>query len=197
SAESSGTGLGLTIAKSIIDLMGGSINIKSNLGKGTEVTVHLDIPIVHNDENDDFCKQKIAGDHNLLVGKKILLVEDHPLNTAIAKKLLEKKGMIVHHAENGKIAVEMFSGSPVYYFDSVLMDIRMPVMGGLEATELIRALERDDAATVPIIAMTANAFDDDVDASLRSGMSAHLAKPIDPLLLYDTIAKNLKLRLEN
>ncbi|MEG1384935.1 MAG: PAS domain-containing protein [Oscillospiraceae bacterium] len=197
SAESSGTGLGLTIAKSIIDLMGGSINIKSNLGEGTEVTVHLDIPIVHNDENDDFCKQKIAGDHNLLVGKKILLVEDHPLNTAIAKKLLEKKGMIVHHAENGKIAVEMFSGSPVYYFDSVLMDIRMPVMGGLEATELIRALERDDAATVPIIAMTANAFDDDVDASLRSGMSAHLAKPIDPLLLYDTIAKNLKLRLEN
>ncbi|MEG2677961.1 MAG: ATP-binding protein, partial [Oscillospiraceae bacterium] len=96
SAESSGTGLGLTIAKSIIDLMGGSINIKSNLGEGTEVTVHLDIPIVHNDENDDFCKQKIAGDHNLLVGKKILLVEDHPLNTAIAKKLLEKKVMIVH-----------------------------------------------------------------------------------------------------
>ena len=124
-------------------------------------------------------------------GKRVLLVEDHPLNTMVATRLLEKRGMKVVHAENGKEAVECFVQSGQGYFDAILMDIRMPVMDGVEATKKIRALDRMDAKFIPVIAMTANAYEGDRQLTKSAGMVAHLAKPIDPQLLYETLDKFL------
>ncbi|MEA4854328.1 MAG: response regulator [Christensenella sp.] len=120
-------------------------------------------------------------------GYRILLVEDHPLNVEVARKLLERKGFTVDCAENGLRAIEVVTLAPDYYYDAILMDIRMPVMDGLQATQGIRNLHKKSAKMVPIIAMTANAFDDDVDKSKKAGMNAHLAKPIDPMQLYSTL----------
>ena len=122
-----------------------------------------------------------------LDGRKILVAEDMPVNAEIMMMILEMRGMISDHAENGKIAVEKFAASPPGFYDAVLMDIRMPVMDGLAATSAIRALDHPDAKTVPIIAMTANAFDEDVQRSLNAGMNAHLTKPADPEQLYKTL----------
>ena len=120
-------------------------------------------------------------------GKRVLLVEDHPLNVEVARKLLESKGFEVEHAENGLRAIEMVTLTPDGFYDAILMDIRMPVMDGLQACRGIRNLNKKSAKTVPIIAMTANAFDDDVDRSKKVGMNAHLAKPIEPDQLYRTL----------
>ena len=127
-----------------------------------------------------------------LEGRKILVVEDMPVNAEIMMMILEMRGMISDHAENGKIAVEKFSASPPGFYDAILMDIRMPVMDGLKATEAIRALDHPDAKTVPIIAMTANAFDEDVQRSLKAGMNAHLTKPADPEQLYKALQELIK-----
>ena len=127
-----------------------------------------------------------------LEGRKILVAEDMPVNAEIMMMLLEMRGMISDHAENGKIAVEKFAASPPGFYDAVLMDIRMPVMDGLEATAAIRALDHPDAKTVPIIAMTANAFDEDVQRSLKAGMNAHLTKPADPEQLYKALQELIK-----
>ena len=120
-------------------------------------------------------------------GRHILLAEDNSLNTEVAKMLLESKGFAVDTAENGLRAMEMFSKSEPGYYDAILMDIRMPLMDGLAATHNIRHLSNPDAGTIPIIAMTANAFDDDMEKSKAAGMNAHLAKPIEPELLYQTL----------
>ncbi|MBR1391470.1 MAG: response regulator [Lachnospiraceae bacterium] len=122
-----------------------------------------------------------------LNGKRILLAEDVMINAEIMKRLLSMKGIEVEHAENGQLAVDMFCDSPQDYYDAVLMDVRMPVLDGLGATEAIRKLDREDAQKVPIIAMTANAFDEDVQRSLQAGMNAHLAKPVEPEHLYQTL----------
>ncbi len=127
-----------------------------------------------------------------LEGRKILVVEDMPVNAEIMMMILEMRGMISDHAENGKIAVDKFAASPPGFYDAILMDIRMPVMDGLKATEAIRALDHPDAKTVPIIAMTANAFDEDVQRSLKAGMNAHLTKPADPEHLYKTLQELIK-----
>ena len=189
SMQSQGTGLGLSIVKSIVDMMGGTITIQSRRGEGTEVKIHLDIPIaprmeqsvntLHNSKN------------NNLRGIHVLLVEDHPLNREIAKKLLEKREMVVTCAENGQEAFMIFNNSEVYYYQVVLMDIRMPVMNGLESTEAIRKSDREDAGTIPIIAMTANAFEEDVEITRLAGMNAHLSKPIEPQKLYETLEKSI------
>ena len=126
---------------------------------------------------------------SILGGKRILLCEDQPLNRQIAGRLLEKQHVIIEMAENGKIGTEMFEKSEPGYYDAILMDIRMPVMDGLEATSIIRAQNRPDASTVPIIAMTANAFREDREASQAAGMNAHLSKPIEPQKLYQELAK--------
>jgi len=112
-----------------------------------------------------------------------------PVNAEIMMMVLSMRGMEVEHAPNGQEAVDTFAKSPPNYFDAVLMDIRMPIMDGLTATETIRALERPDAKTVPIIAMTANAFDEDVQRSLQAGMNAHLSKPVEPEHLFKTLAE--------
>lgn len=120
-------------------------------------------------------------------GKRVLLAEDHPLNVEVAKRLLERKGFQIDCAENGIRAMELFTSSPDGYYDAILMDIRMPEMDGLQAAYNIRRWRKEDAKTVPIIAMTANAFDEDIQKSRAAGMNAHLAKPIDPQLLYRTL----------
>ena len=118
-------------------------------------------------------------------------MEDIPENAEIAADLLELEGAVTEHAENGKLGLEFFVSHPAFYYDAILMDLRMPVMDGLECTKQIRSLDRPDAKTVPIIALTANSFQKDVDAAMESGMNAHLAKPADADLLYSTVKKCL------
>jgi CheY-like chemotaxis protein len=122
-----------------------------------------------------------------LTGRKILLAEDMIVNAEIMMEVLKMRDMEPEHAENGKIALEMFENSPVGYYSAILMDMRMPEMDGLEATQAIRKLDRPDAKTIPIIALTANAFDEDVQRSLQSGLNAHLSKPVNPDVLFDTL----------
>ncbi|MEG7532037.1 MAG: response regulator, partial [Hungatella sp.] len=124
-------------------------------------------------------------------GKRVLLVEDHLLNIEVAKKLLGAKHLDVEVAENGLRAIEIFAQKAEGYYDAILMDIRMPVMDGLTAAKAIRQMRKQDAGTIPIIAMTANAFDEDIEKTKAAGMNAHLAKPIEPLLLYQTMQRFL------
>ena len=129
-------------------------------------------------------KEKRRADLN---GRRILLAEDIFINAEIVKELLKSRGVEIDHAENGRIAAELFAKSGIGYYDAILMDVRMPEMDGLEATGVIRGMDRTDAATIPIIAMTANAFDEDVQRSLQVGMNAHLSKPVEPEHLYKTL----------
>ena len=127
-----------------------------------------------------------------LAGKRVLLAEDVEINAEIMEMLLSTREVEAELAENGQIAVELFTRSEVGHFDAILMDVQMPVMNGLEATKTIRALDRPDAKTVPIIAMTANAFDEDVQRSLQAGMNAHLTKPVEQDKLFKTLAEMIK-----
>lgn len=137
-------------------------------------------------EKDEQVQQPVVADYDF-TGRRVLLAEDNALNTEVAVMLLKNRGFAVESAENGLRALEMFSKSPKGYYDGILMDIRMPLMDGLTAASSIRHLSNEDASTIPIIAMTANAFDNDIEKSKAAGMNAHLAKPIDPERLYQTL----------
>lgn len=188
-----GSGLGLSIAKSYANLMGGDISVESELGKGTTFTVEVWLDMVEEAKRAlNKAAKAMEIDELTFVGKRILLAEDHPLNTMVATRLLEKKGMIVVHAENGKKAVEMIEASEEFTYDAILMDIRMPVMDGIEAAKAIRGLDRTDTRTMPIIAMTANAYEEDRKMTNEAGMNDHLAKPIETQLLYQTLFKYMK-----
>ncbi len=190
-SELRGTGLGLAIVKKIIDAMQGTISVKSQIGKGTEFIFTLDCDCTE-EKNEDSCRKETepSGDAaDTLKGKHILLCEDHPLNQEIARALLEEKGVLLDVAENGESGLRHFSGSALYYFDAVLMDIRMPVMDGYDAAAAIRALPRPDAETVPIIAMTADAFEESYRKARAAGMNGYVTKPVDPQKLYETLRK--------
>lgn len=174
-AKYSGTGLGLAIVKELVERMGGEISLESRIDKGTTFTLTIPFLVDH----APVIKEEEQKEQIDLTGKKALLVEDNELNMEIATFLLEKEGLIVVTAENGKEAVERFAASEEGEYSILFMDIMMPVMGGLEATEKIRSLARKDAKTVPIIAMSANAFQDDVARSLKAGMNDHLMKPLE------------------
>lgn len=183
-----GSGLGLSIAKNFARMMGGDITVESEEGVGTVFTVEVWMDLTTN-QSEDKLEEFPIDTVDFFAGKRILLVEDHPLNTVVAKRLLEKQKMEVVHAENGQIAFDLFEESIAGTYDAILMDVRMPVMDGITATQKIRELSREDAQTIPIIAMTANAFDEDKQHTYDAGMNAHLAKPIEPRMLYDTLAQ--------
>ena len=182
-----GTGLGLPIIKSMIELMGGSIQVESRQGIGTKFTIDLSFDIALKEEvygSEDTIESSAI---HTIKGKRILLVEDNELNAEIAKTVLEDVGASITRAENGQQALELFKEKPAGTFDVILMDLMMPVMDGYTATRKIRELERSDAKTVPIIAMTANAFQEDAEKCIAVGMNAHLAKPLDIEKMKKTI----------
>ncbi|MDO5572862.1 MAG: PAS domain-containing protein [bacterium] len=183
-----GTGLGLAIVEQTVELMGGNISVASQVGEGTTFTVELSYYTTTEPEE----QQMMETETETLTGRHILLCEDNPLNTEIIMALLGKKEMFVDCAADGAQGVEMFRKSSSDYYDLILMDKRMPVMDGVTAAKTIRTLKRSDAATIPIVALTADAFVEDEKSSFEAGMNDHLAKPIDPKLLYETIAKHIR-----
>ena len=191
-SEMRGTGLGLAIAKKLLDAMGGSIQVESQLGKGTTIRIELAFnpaPPAFQTTNDVSSAEKST--ETPLAGKHVLLCEDHPLNQEIAKALLTEWGLLVDIADDGAAGVKFFENASVGFFSCILMDIRMPVMNGYEATMAIRALDRPDARRVPIIAMTADAFSEDVKKCLAAGMNGHIAKPIDPNAMLSLLRQNI------
>jgi CheY-like chemotaxis protein/two-component sensor histidine kinase len=191
-SERRGTGLGLAIVKRLLDSMGGSISVKSRVGEGTTFTLLAEFDCVPDEGAASGTAPGGEDDAAVLAGRRVLLCEDHPLNQEIARALLSARGVSVETAENGRQGVELFRKSPVGYFDAVLMDIRMPVMDGYAAAKNIRSLRRADAGSVPIIAMTADAFADDVRKCFAAGMNGHIAKPVDPSRLYAVLSDVLE-----
>ena len=183
-----GTGLGMAITKSLVDMMGGGITVKSEQGKGSEFTISLRFPIgeAKTEQTPPAAKASASA------GKKLLVVEDNELNLEIASTLLKEAGFEVDTAENGKIAVEKVEAASADRYDLILMDIQMPEMDGYEATRRIRALPDTKKAALPIVAMTANAFEDDRKNALRAGMNGHIAKPLDIPKLFQVLSELLK-----
>ena len=190
-----GTGLGLTISSDFIHLMGGKLEVESELGKGSQFFFTLPFEIANNDEisalsfedtttESDFTESDLSQIH-------FLVVEDNELNAEIAKTLLEMYGATITIASNGKEAISLFEKSQEHTFQIILMDVNMPIMNGYEATKQIRSLPREDAAKIPILALTANAFDEDKRNALAAGMNGHIAKPININVLMKEIKEIL------
>ena len=185
SRENRGMGLGLAITKNSVEMMGGQIEIASRLHVGTEVVMTFEFKLVQSKKRDEVPETLTDSG---FAGKRILLVEDNILNREITMEILQDNGFIVTAVEDGDVAVKMLSKATTRPFDVVLMDVRMPVMDGYEATKRIRAFENKDVAEIPIIAMTANAFDEDRQASFEVGMNEHIAKPVSIEKLKDVLA---------
>ena len=185
-----GTGLGMPIVKSFVDMMGGTIDVQSTPGEGTTITVCLVLPVAPTPQKAE-AETTAQENQNLFAGKRILLAEDNELNREIAAAILEEAGFFVEAVENGEKAVQKIKQAPEHYFDVVLMDIQMPVMDGYTATQEIRKLQ-GIRAEIPIIAVSANAFNEDRAAALEAGMNGHLPKPIDTAQLIGTLGKILR-----
>ena len=189
-----GSGLGLSLAKSIVDMMGGKITVKSEKGTGSTFTLEVTLREVQKPEQDEARKESCEKEEETadavpLKGKRVMIVDDIELNADIVANLLEMEEIETEWAENGQIALSKFSESPEGTYDAILMDLRMPVMDGFDATRAIRALLRTDAKTVPIIALTANAFEEDKKKCREAGIDFHLSKPVDADILYETLGR--------
>ena len=183
-----GSGLGLAICKQLVDRLGGTLDFISNKGDGSEFWVVLDF------EQDKAALQRQAEVPAQAVdfsGKYVLLAEDNRINCEIVKRLLTRRGLTVETAENGQIALNKYMMNAPRTYDLILMDVRMPYMDGLKAARMIRASGKSDARTIPIMAMTANAYEEDIQKSMEAGMNAHLVKPVEPSELYRAVQKAL------
>lgn len=185
-----GTGLGMSIVKQLTDLLGGTIDVQSEKGCGT--TISVTIPMKWDTETETTAEKDSAGLRVNLEGMKVLLVEDNEMNREIAEEILFENGMLIETAADGDIAVDMVRNATPGQYDLILMDVQMPRMNGYEATRAIRALEDSEKASLPIIAMTANAFEEDRMNAMAAGMNEHLAKPIDIAKLMNTLVRFYK-----
>ena len=184
-----GSGLGMAITRNMVDLMGGRIEVESEKGQGTTFTVY--IPLKKADRAEPAPEKASSGQAVSLSGLHVLIVEDMELNAEVLADLLDMEDITSEWAENGRRAVECFARSEAGHFSAILMDMRMPVMDGPAATRAIRGLDRPDAASIPIIALTANAFENDVKTCLQAGMNAHLSKPVDIERLKELLGRML------
>ena len=203
-----GTGLGMPIVKRLVELMHGTITVESEQGRGTTFTINLPHKIADSNTQQSHTRSTLGDlisenatdtqhpspdiQHPSLAGRRILLAEDNELNAEIATELLEDMGITVERAEDGSIAVDMVQRADSGYYDCILMDVQMPAMNGYEATKAIRALNDSQKAAIPIIAMTANAFEEDKRNAIAAGMNGHIAKPIDPAIVIQTITKAIR-----
>ncbi len=183
-----GTGLGMAITKDIMDRMGGTIDVETEKGKGTEFILHLTFPLASAEEKDE----SASPEEMRFDGKRILLAEDNAVNREIAQMILTQAGFAVEDAENGKEVLEKLTAAGSGYYDLVLTDIQMPVMDGYTAARAIRSLPDPALRNIPIVAMTANAFAEDVVAARDSGMNAHISKPLDLKEMFSTLQNVLK-----
>ena len=188
-----GTGLGMTIAQNIVRMMGGSISVESIVGQGTKVTVTLLLKQSGGAvEGGKYQDNGSEASEEIFRGSRILLVEDNVINQEIAMEIIGATGAAVECAEDGREGLRRFGEMAEGYFDMIFMDIQMPVMNGYEATRAIRKLPREDALTIPIVALSANAFAEDIAASREAGMNEHLTKPLDVTQLIAVMSRRLK-----
>lgn len=186
-----GTGLGMSIVKRLVEFLGGKIEVKSKKGEGTTFILNLPHRLGQKPQEGYSGSEHKDIDYSIFVGKRVLLAEDNEINAEIAIEILSMAGMTVDNAKDGKECVDMLQNAPVHYYDLILMDVQMPNMNGYEATRAIRALPDLERANIPILAMTANAFEEDKKEAFKSGMDGHLSKPIDIKALMKGMAKVL------
>lgn len=193
-SKQQGTGLGMAITYNLVKMMNGDIKVKSRLGEGSEFTVTLFLKLGDNGKTETHSHKNSIEDLQKLDlgGRRVLLVDDNSLNREIAGEFLDMAGLTVDYAENGKEAAAKFAASEQGYYELIFMDIQMPVMNGYDSAALIRSMDRPDAKSVPIIAMTADAFAEDVKKALSAGMNEHIAKPLDIDKLVNTLQKWIK-----
>ncbi len=194
STEARGTGLGMAIVAKTVKLMDGTIDVESTLGEGSTFTVELAFPVYvpKNQQRGQASRVVAAIDEEAFEGKRVLIAEDNDLNAEVIVGMLGKSGMSFDRAKDGQCALDKFAASEPFAYDYIFMDVQMPVMNGLDAARAIRNLDRADAESVPIFAMTANAFDDDRQEVLAAGMNEHIAKPLRVKRIYELLAKYVR-----